>query len=194
MMSRTQHLETNGESPKTSDRGHLRHLRPAGSRSGRSCKRRRMTVSMKIFRCGPWCEISAWRACGPRWKISQGGSRGGWRRSMGKVRWRSGSRLSRRHCREGRSRGFVLSSLVFLGGCRGNRGVPTRSLWGFEAPGTNEFGRSRRGNRSASAWVSGHGVMRPGPLVVLGTLASGRAGRSRRRASARHSRDNVRAG
>ena len=82
----------------------------------------------------------------------------------------------------------------FLGGCRGNRGVPTRSLWGFEAPGTNEFGRSRRGNRSASAWMSGHGVMRPGPLVVLGTLASGRAGRSRRRASARHSRDNVRAG
>ena len=36
-----------------------------------------MTESMKIFRCGPECEVCRWTDRGPRWKISQGGSRGG---------------------------------------------------------------------------------------------------------------------
>ena len=34
-----------------------------------------MSAMVKIFRCGPGCEVSAWCSFGPRWKISQGGSR-----------------------------------------------------------------------------------------------------------------------
>ena len=36
-----------------------------------------MSGLVKIFRCVPRYEVSAWCSCGPRWKISQGGSRGG---------------------------------------------------------------------------------------------------------------------
>jgi len=41
---------------------------------------------VKDFRCGPECEVSAWTDGGPRWKSSQGGSRVGWVKSMGKAR------------------------------------------------------------------------------------------------------------
>lgn len=36
-----------------------------------------MSALVKIFRCGPWCGGWAWCWGGPRWKISQGGSRVG---------------------------------------------------------------------------------------------------------------------
>ncbi len=36
--------------------------------------------------------------CGPRWKISQGGSRGGWAVSMGKERCGLGLKLLRMRC------------------------------------------------------------------------------------------------
>jgi len=39
---------------------------------------------VKVFRCGPWREGGAWRAGGPRWQTSQGGSRGGLALPMGK--------------------------------------------------------------------------------------------------------------
>jgi hypothetical protein len=45
----------------------------------------RMTAVVKDFRCGPWCNGAGLRVVGPRWKSSQGGSRGGQALSMGKV-------------------------------------------------------------------------------------------------------------
>ena len=49
----------------------------------------RIPAKVKVFRCGPWREGGAWRAGGPRWQTSQGGSRVGLVLPMGKVhcRW-----------------------------------------------------------------------------------------------------------
>lgn len=52
---------------------------------GHSSRVARRSAQVKDFRCGPWCNVS-WRCfVGPRWKSSQGGSRGGRALSMGKV-------------------------------------------------------------------------------------------------------------
>jgi hypothetical protein len=44
-----------------------------------------MSGKVKDFRCGPGCKVLAWADCGPRWKSSQGGSRVGWVKPMGKA-------------------------------------------------------------------------------------------------------------
>lgn len=44
----------------------------------------RASPKVKVFRCGPLREGGAWRAGGPRWQTSQGGSRGGPALPMGK--------------------------------------------------------------------------------------------------------------
>jgi len=49
---------------------------------------------VKVFRCGPRRDGGGWACVGPRWKTSQGGSRGGWVRPMGKAcgwRWPAGT-------------------------------------------------------------------------------------------------------
>ena len=52
-------------------------LRPVGFRSDHHAQDRRLAKMLKDFRCGPW-RIAGGRAqLGPRWKSSQGGSRGG---------------------------------------------------------------------------------------------------------------------
>ena len=53
----------------------------------------RTAAMLKIFRCGPRCEGAAWCTGGPRWKISQGGSRGDLAVSMGIVCKRSAGPL-----------------------------------------------------------------------------------------------------
>ena len=51
--------------------------RPLSMEQRSSNRNAQMTNPMKIFRCGPECEVCRWTDRGPRWKISRGGSRGG---------------------------------------------------------------------------------------------------------------------
>ena len=135
---------------------------------------------MKDFRCGPGCKISAWADGGPRWKSSQGGSRGRLGKAYGESivvgltgdvicrgnHWfvdavRTGCGVIFRHCP------------VCLTVARGHLSV-IMATERKTVPARNDV-RFRM-----QFWLNdGRSIMLPAFLVALGIVASDHGGRSR---------------
>ena len=153
-----------------------------------------MSAMVKVFRCGPRREVEAWRAGRPALanlprKKPRGFGRYLWgKRTAGGWYWvrrgacglRSWTKIAPRGGEEARS-----------AGCDGLAARARVVLWETGRTGVRPV---PGGNRW---WVSQgdvHRVMRRPSVVERGSSAARRAGRSRRSALARRSRDRARAG
>jgi hypothetical protein len=156
-----------------------------GQMTGPSLQSEQVTEKVKVFRCGPRREVEGWRAVGPRWQTSHGGSRGRPGATYGEsVSPVEGAGLRGVNV----ARDIRLRERPLVVRKRGLRGATVwrRELaWSFGRPGRQVCGRCREGNRW---WISQgdvHRVMRRPSVEERGSSAARRAGRSRRSALAR---------
>lgn len=134
---------------------------------------------VKEFRCGPLCKISTRTDCGPRWKSSQGGSRGrlgsGYGESARAVE-AAGATCAPTEGSQALDSGLVLRLTC---GFPGGEGCPRPFRQQPEALGAWLRDRDCGNSRWFAKAVNGCCVMRHAPSVVRETWVSDRAERSR---------------
>ena len=153
-----------------------------------------MSALVKDFRCGPRREGAAWCSAGPRWKSSQGGSRGelggdyGVSAPWSMVSGRTGTLI----WVAWRSPLAVRASEISVSGRFLSLRPVVRTPTG--SPGTTGAARAAGTQRGNVSDEDGRFVMRPAPSAVHGTSASVPGGRFRRCAWGRRSRGMARGG
>ena len=139
----------------------------------------RISPLVKVFRCGSRRNVAHWRGHDPRWKTSQGGSRGG----LGSIYGESLQSVGATVASGVRLKVRMVPDTLAHSGEDADKAVCFGVIAASCDAGNEQAHDVRTRSADCSWWFSVTNdrrfVMRPAPLVVRATSVFARAGRSR---------------